>query len=87
MDERTGIRVEGRVCEESGEEVGLKGERIKGGKGCVGGVRWRLRESDEGNGGVGLEEGKGCEGNVEWGWRKGRGVREMVEWGWRKGRG
>ena len=32
VDERTGMGVEGRVCEESGDEVGLKGERIKGGK-------------------------------------------------------
>ena len=78
MDERTGMGVEGRGCEESGEEVGLKGERIRGGKGCEGRVRWRLRESDEGiwcegNGGVGWEERKGDEGKVEWGWRKRRG--------------
>ena len=33
MDERTGMGMEGRECEESGEEVGLKGERIRGGKG------------------------------------------------------
>ena len=33
MDERTGMGVEGRGCEESGEEVGLKDERIRGGKG------------------------------------------------------
>ena len=34
MDERTV-----GVVEESGEEVGLKGERIRGGKGCEGGVQ------------------------------------------------
>ena len=34
MDERTV-----RVVEESGEEVGLEGERIRGGKGCEGGVQ------------------------------------------------
>ena len=28
-----------RVVEESGEEVGLEGERIRGGKGCEGGVQ------------------------------------------------
>ena len=33
MDERTGMGVEGRGCEESGEEVDLEGERIRGGKG------------------------------------------------------
>ena len=38
MDERTGMGVEGR-----GEKVGLKGEKIRGGRGC------------EGIGGVGLE--------------------------------
>ena len=27
------------VVEESGEEVGLEGERIRGGKGCEGGVQ------------------------------------------------
>ena len=36
MDERTGMGVVGRVCEESGEEVELKGERIRGGKGVLG---------------------------------------------------
>ena len=30
MDERSGMGVEGRECEESGEEVELKGERGKG---------------------------------------------------------
>ena len=33
MNQRTGMGVKGRECEESGEEVGLKGERIRGGKG------------------------------------------------------
>ena len=34
MDDRTGMGVVGRGCEGSGEEVGLKGKRIRGGKGC-----------------------------------------------------
>ena len=37
MNERT-VGGGGGV-EESGEEVGLKGERIRGGKGCEGGVQ------------------------------------------------
>ena len=37
---------EGKGCE-GNCGVGLDGERIRGGKGCKGGVHRRLRESDE----------------------------------------
>ena len=79
MDARTGMG----VVEESGEEVGLEGELLTGGKGCEGGVH-RLRESDEeekGVGGRGWRKRRGVRGRD---WRKRRGVRGRD---WRKRRG
>ena len=50
MEKRTGMRVEGRGCEESGKEVGLKGERIRGGIGVREMVRGRGSLEAEGIG-------------------------------------